>query len=156
MDPGDLIFYGIIAISVISSIVKAVNKKPVDSADTGMPDFKGSRAGEIFKTIIEDLREKEDDYIPSNPKPTPPVMTVPVSRPKVEPLKRPNLAAAFERTRTATENMPRRDSFISRPTPETEVMPEGSTDPILQSLDLKQTDELKKAIIYSEILRPKF
>lgn len=156
MDPGDLIFYGIIAISVVSSIVKAVKKKPGDNVDTGMPDFKGSRAEEIFKTVLEDLREKDDDFIPSNPKPVPPIVKVPVPTLKVEPLKRSSLAADFERMRTATENMPRRESFSAKSSVETEGKPDELSDSILQSIDLRQTDELKKAIIYSEILRPKF
>ena len=154
MDPGDLIFYGIIAISVVSSIVKAVKKKPGGNVDTGMPDFKGSRAEEIFKTVLEDLREKDDDFIPSNPKPS--IETAPVSRPKVELLKRPNLAADFERMREATENMPRRESFSAKSSVETEAKPDDFSDQILPSFDLTQIDELKKVLIYGEILRTKF
>jgi len=156
MDPGDLIFYGIIAISVVSSIVKAVKKKPGDNVDTGMPDFKGSRAEEIFKTVLEDLREKDDDFIPSNPKPVPPIVKVPVPTLKVEPLKRSSLAADFERMRTATENMPRRESFSAKSSVETEAKPDDFSDQILPSFDLTQIDELKKVLIYGEILRPKF
>ena len=156
MDPGDLIFYGVIAVSVVSSILKALKKKPEGEASAGMPDFKGSRPVDIFKTILEEIREKEDDFIPSNPEPVPPIRKTSATKPAVEPVKRPNLASVFEKTRTATENMPRRESFSVKSTIESIRVQDDLSDPVLQSLDLSQADELKKAIIYSEILRPKF
>jgi len=155
MDPGDLIFYGIIAISVISSIVKAVKKKPEEVIDTGMPDYKGSPAGNIFKTILQELEEKDDEYIPSNPKPAP-SMTSQVNKPKMEQLKRQERASAFNKTRTFTGEKPLRESLNSRTSVEAASVPGNLSNPILQNLDLQNMDELKKAIIYSEIIRPKF
>lgn len=156
MDPGDLIFYGIIVVSVVSSIIKATKKKAVDGAETGMPPFRGNTAGDLFRTILEDIKEKEDDYIPASPQRVASNTTTQASKMKVEPLKRSSLASTYEQRRNATENLPRRESFRKNAVIETEVQSENSSDPILQTLDLKQMDELKKAIIYSEIIRPKF
>jgi len=169
MDFGDLIFYGILAISVISSVAKAIKKKPDAQTDgdpeTGMPDFKGSRPGDIFKKLIEEMQDKEDDYIPSNPKPVlqtvvqsekQPVQKLQVVKQKVEPLKRPDLASNYYKNRFVTENMPRREYFKSHVYDAPETVHAIESDPILKNLDLYQMDELKKGIIYSEILRPKF
>jgi len=153
MDLGDLIFYGIIAISVISSISKAIRKKPEESADSGMPDFKGTqpKPRDIFKTVLEELT-KEDDFYPTNPKPAQPVQSVTVSTARVE-KKKP---FASTTSRFVTENTPRRDSFFKNSDLDAQEVKEDLSDPILQMLDIKQPDELKKAILYSEILRPKF
>ncbi|MEA4840606.1 MAG: hypothetical protein VB110_06350 [Bacteroidales bacterium] len=145
MDSGDLIFYGIIAVSIVSSILKAVRKKPEEMKDTGMPDFKGSRTGDLFKSILQELEEKDDEFIPSNPKPAPPI-TSQVNKPKEKQIKRQDMASA----------MPRREPFNAKTTAETVSVSENLSDPILQTLDLQKMDELKKAIIYSEIIRPKF
>jgi len=161
MDRGDLIFYGALAISIISSIIKAGKKKPGDTLDTGMPDFKGSKPGDLFKKVIQDMMEKDDEFIPSSPKPelsnkkvqAVPMKAVPM---KVEPMKRTSLASIYERTKNATENNPRRQDFKTLSNLETVEKIDVFSDPVLQTLDLKQTDELKRAIIYSEILRPKF
>lgn len=79
MDAGDLIFYGLIAISAVASIVKSTKKKEVSSEGDSLPDFKGDVARKIIKTILEE----DDDYIPSNPKP---VVNHEVLRPKPEPV----------------------------------------------------------------------
>lgn len=170
MDIGDLVFYGILAISVISSVAKALKKKTVGEEDASMPDFKGSKPGDIFKRLIEELQEKEDDFIPSNPKPIyqPVEQTVgqfdepqkmgrlQVNKQKVEPLKRPDLASNYYKNRPVSEKIPRRVHFKSHLYEQPETVHETESDPILKTLNLKQMDELKKAIIYSEILRPKF
>jgi len=145
MDSGDLIFYGIIAVSVVFSILKAVRKKPEETKDTGMPDFKGFRTGDLFKSILQELEEKDDEYIPSNPKPVTP-MTSPVNKPKEKQVKRQDMPSA----------MSRRESLNAKTTAETISVSENLSDPILQTLDLQKMDELKRAIIYSEIIRPKF
>ncbi|MDD4922634.1 MAG: hypothetical protein PHS30_09200, partial [Bacteroidales bacterium] len=108
MDPGDIVFYGIIIVSVLSSILKAVKRKPESGGNTGMPDFKGSSPREIFKTILEEMGEKEDDFIPSNPKPvSPPVIKTPSGTAKAQPYLHTERPSGYERTRMATENMPR-------------------------------------------------
>lgn len=153
MDLGDLIFYGIIAISVISSISKAIKKKPEESADGGMPDFKGTqpKPRDIFKTVLEELT-KEDDFYPTNPKPAQPVQPAMASTSGSE----KNKPFASTTSRFVTENTPRRDSFSKNSNIDAQEIKEDLSDPILQKLDIRQPDELKKAIIYSEILRPKF
>jgi|GEM_PF-1347638 len=170
MDIGDLIFYGILAISVISSVTKAIKKKPVSDADASMPDFKGSRPGEIFKKLLDELQDKDDDYIPSNPKPVfqpvvqsdtssldrQPAGRMQVTKQKVEPLKRPDLASNYYKNRPVAEKSPSRVRVKSHLYEEPETVHQTESDPILKSLNLKQMDELKKGIIYSEILRPKF
>jgi len=156
MDAGDLIFYGFIAVSIVSSIVKATKKKTEANPVTGMPDFKGTSRKDIVKSILQEMMEKDDDFIPSNPQPVAQPKPIPVQKLQVEPLKRDSVASAFEKTRMATENSPRRESFIH---------PENSQSPTkLQivensnsvNLGLTEADELRKAIIYSEILRTKF
>ena len=161
MDRGDLIFYGAVAISIISSIIKARKKKEEGAVDTGMPDFKGSKPGDLFKKVIQEMLENDDEYIPSSPKPellNKKVQAVPMKAEpmKVEPMKRTSLASIYERTKNATENNPRRQDFITLSHFENVEKIDAFSDPVLQTLDLKQADELKRAIIYSEILRPKF
>ena len=156
MDFGDLIFYGIIAISVVSSVVKAVKKKPDGNMNTGMPDFKGSRAGDLIRRVLNELDEKDDEYIPKNQKPVQSLKKEPALVPKLEPMKPLDLVAEYQKTRYVTETMPRREYFRSHSKGVPEVVPEELSDPVLQTLNLNQADELKKAILYSEILKPKF
>jgi hypothetical protein len=99
---------------------------------------------------------EEDNYLPTNPKPSAPKQNKPAQTLKVEPLKRQETPAAFERIRNATENKPRREFIQEKTSMQPEVLSEDQPDALLQTLDISQPDELKKAIIYSEILRPKF
>jgi hypothetical protein len=160
MDPGDLIFYGVIVVSVVSSILKAVKKQPGQKVEnTAMPDFKGSRPADIIKTILEEMVEKDDDYLPSNPKPVQPrpvIAKVSGTKPTILPMERQNLSDSLEKIRTSTESHPRKESFNALSSVVTEGKPEDTYDPILEKLDLRNMDELKKAIIYSEIIHPKF
>lgn len=190
MSSGDIIFYGIIAISAISSIVKAVKKNTANDENKAMPDFKGSDAGKWVKSIFEEIGDKDDDFIPSNPKPasnkTPfntykaPIQTskpqsevyiprrsIPIMRPEpmfreklvreamISPFQSSLSASSYNKIKNATENMPRRESFKEKTVlPGEEVL--IATDSNIFSFDLSETEELRKAVIYSEILRPKF
>lgn len=69
MDTGDIIFYGLIALSAVASIVKSAKKKQVDPKEGELPDFKGDKPGKWIKTILEDVVDDDDDFIPVNPKP---------------------------------------------------------------------------------------
>lgn len=161
MESGDLKFWGIVAVSIISFIIKAANKKS-EKTDEAMPDFKGSKAGDIFKKLLDEIQEKEDDYIPKNPRPAtqpsvkPVLKKADVTLERAESMKRPDLAFNYNQNRSATENMPRRKTFESLEVSEPETVHSIESDPILKTLNLSNSDELKRAIIYSEILRPKF
>lgn len=69
MDTGDIIFYGLIALSAVASIVKSAKKKQEDPKEGELPDFKGDKPGKWIKTILEEVVEDDDDFIPVNPKP---------------------------------------------------------------------------------------
>lgn len=161
MESGDLKFWGIVAVSIISVIIKAVNKKS-EKTDEAMPDFKGSKVGDMVKKFLDEVQEKEDDYIPRNPRPAtqpsvkPASQKVQVNLVRAEPMKRPDLAFNYNQNRSATENMPRRKTFESLEVSEPETVHSIESDPVLKTLNLSNSDELKRAIIYNEILRPKF
>jgi hypothetical protein len=156
MDSGDLIFFGIVVISIVTSVVKAIKKKPQIEEGTGMPDFKGSKAGDILKRVLEEMKEKDDDYIPKNPTPVQPVHNNPVFTQKTENLFTSNGNISNNKTGCISVNKSRRILSKEQPVIKTEEIHDDLPDSVLQMLDLNQSDELKKAIIYSEILKPKF
>jgi hypothetical protein len=190
MDAGDLIFYGLIAISAIASIVKSTKKKVVSSEESSLPDFKGDVARKIIKTILEE----DDDYIPSNPKP-------PVNREVLKPKLQPEIVkkstvetksygkwydtegSSGERvdaeSKVNLETYHRINDSLEKPineinndrqksqsvrnvfksgngkqVKENDIdLPESIIDPLS---DFKDFDEVKKALVYGEIMKTKF
>jgi hypothetical protein len=153
MDSGDIVFYLVIAISVIGSIAKAFKKKPTEVPT----ESRKESTKDLMKRILEEIQEK-DDYFPKNqttePKPatSSPIMDV-LAQPRTAAFnKGKNVEAGY----VVPEVRQRKEEF---PSPDQDkkldlvIEPE---DPFLDSLDLSDDDELKKAVVYSEILRPKF
>lgn len=148
MDIGDLFFYGIIAVSVVASVAKSIKKRPEENMNEVLPDFKGSNAGKWMRTIFEDMEEKGNNFIPENPEPITKKANIFDSNQKD--------GGTFSTVSCKTaEKAMNKKGF----TQENDIKPERQTkasDSLLLSLDLSKIDELKKAIIYSEIIRPKF
>lgn len=148
MDIGDLFFYGIIAVSVVASVVKSIKKRPEENKNEDLPDLKGSNAGKWMRTIFEDMGEKVDDFIPENPQPITKNASIFDSNQK-------DGGTISTVSCKAAEKAINKKGF----TQENDIKPErhmNASDSLLLSLDLSKIDELKKAIIYSEIIRPKF
>lgn len=159
MEGNDYFFYIVVALSVIGSILKAFKKKPEDAQE----EPRKSVGGDILKKLLEEMGEK-DDYIPRNPVPVPAPMPAakPVARQaEVSPSARKAQVATSrngnaERGYVVPETKEKRaESFSATKNQSIEPVPEY-VDPFLASLDLSSADEMKKAIIYSEILRTKF
>lgn len=156
MEGNDYFFYIVVALSVIGSIAKAFKKKPVDVQEEPR---KSSVGGDILKRLLEEMGEK-DDYIPRNPVPVP--APKPVARPAEAIPSARKAQVANTRTMSAERGYvvpetkeKRAESFSATKNQIIEPVPEY-VDPFLASLDLSSADEMKKAIIYSEILRTKF
>lgn len=190
MDAGDLIFYGLIAISAVASIVKSTKKKEVSSKEDSLPDFKGDVARKIIKTILEE----DDDYIPSNPKP---VVNHEVLKPKPEPMysktipegnnsyekwydyeaksgekvdaeSKVNLET-YHRSNKSLEktindiNIDRSKSQSVRTAKKADDYKKAASDQTDEQAiilnptdDFKDLDDVKKALIYGEIMKTKF
>jgi len=155
MEHNDYFFYIIVAASVVGSIVKALKKKP----EVGQAESKPSIGGDILKKLLEEMREK-DDYIPRNPVPVPsakPVYKQSVAGPSVNKAK-----PTFDRSKNAEEgyDVPeaKEHHSLSNSMPKSQLFEsvDEPVDPLMASIDLSSTDEMKKAIIYSEIFRTKF
>ena len=155
MESNDYFFYLVIALSVIGSIVKAFKKKPVED----QTEPKTSVGGDILKKLLQEMGDK-DDYIPRNPEPVPatkPILKKPVPSPFVK-------KAQFDSARSRNvekgyitpEVMERNATLTSSSRNQIFEPVEEYVDPLMATIDLSSRDELKKAIIYSEILRTKF
>jgi hypothetical protein len=149
MDKENIIFYLIIALSVVGSIVKALKKKPVEKQPVAQP----RSTGDVLKKLVE---EWQDDYIPKNmesaQKPASPSVVKQQPPKSTLSAKTRNVEKGYE----TPEVKKRVEDFPSKQQPavfEPIVEPE---DPFLGSLDLSESEELKKAVVYSEILRTKF
>ena len=187
MDAGDLIFYGLIAISAVASIVKSVKKKEDKASETGMPDFKGNDP-EVHespeKWLRKILEDRDDDFIPKNPEP----VAKPESQQKTasyegkaaenhssqevfrrsnqsqEVFRRSNQSQeTYSRTNQSLETMPSAAKFDngslhsnSTDKPLLNPAETAAGDLLIPSEDLKNADDLKKAIVYGEIMRTKF
>jgi hypothetical protein len=152
MDSGDIFFYVVIAVSVVSSIVKAARKKK-DVEKQSVPTEKG---GDVFRRILEEMQQA-DDYIPKIPIPEPvaqkakPQVQKPV---QVQPdTTRTSARKNVEEPYLVSEVRASPSSSASRPVPTEEVATE-ETAPF--DFDLSDPEEFKKAVVYSEILKPKF
>lgn len=152
MEHNDYFFYIVVAISVIGSIVKAIKKKPDEDAPKPRRDV----GGDILRKILEEMGDK-DDYIPRKP----------ATEPEIKPVFKPAQAAtttktarvAFDRDKKAEREyvVPEAKESHAAMTPKKGFeYVEEPVDPFLSSLDLSSADELKKAVIYSEIFRTKF
>ncbi|HBL72625.1 MAG TPA: hypothetical protein DD409_06960 [Bacteroidales bacterium] len=198
MDAGDLIFYGMIAVSVVASVVKSVKKKQ-EAAAVHDEDNAGTSTGDGTEWIKNVMRETtkslfdvdDDDFIPRNPKPTPaanrPASTLNTATERTasqsdEGYRRTNQPAEdFRRTNQSSETFRRpnqsaerftrqaislEDKIKAKPTPGSKgkrIVTEGEiaeivASPALLSVsdDLDELQEVRKALIYGEIMRPKF
>lgn len=168
MDLGDIVFYGLIAISAIASIVKSTKKKAEVEEGAELPDFKGNNPGKWIKTILEEVAEADDDFIPSNPKKDATTTTKKVEpvysseakssevfRRQNESLERPNLN--LERdifTKKTTKNKLKTfNSYDESPIYSDSIVDLSVLKP---EEDFKDFSEVKKAIIYGEIVQTKF
>lgn len=152
MEGNDYFFYLVVALSVIGSVVKAFKKKPQEAE----AEPRRNVGGDLLKKILEEMGEK-DDYIPRNPVPAPapkPVFKQPNTVPTV---KKSN--PVFDRSKSAEQGyeVPEaKESHSSMAKNKVFAPVEEYVDPFMASLDLSSPEEMKKAIIYSEIFRTKF
>ena len=155
MEHNDYFFYLVVALSVVGAIVKALKKKPVES----QAEPKSSVGGDILKKMLKELQEK-DDYIPKNPIPAPaakPVAKQPIVSPSAK-----KAQVTFDRSKNAEmgydvpETKERHSVATSLSKSQIYEPVEEYVDPFMATLDLSSADEMKKAIIYSEIFRTKF
>jgi len=147
MEHNDYFFYLIVILSVVGSIVKAFKKKPVEN----QTEPKTSVGGDILKKLLQEMGEK-DDYIPRNPVPVPvakPIAKQPVYSPSAK-----TAHAPFDRSKNA--EIERHTIATSASKSQIFEPVEEYVDPFMATLDLSSGDEMKKAIIYSEIFRTKF
>jgi len=155
MEHNDYFFYIVVAVSVVGSIVKALKKKPEEN----QPESKPSVGGDILKKLLEEMREK-DDYIPRNPVPAP--VAKPVAKQAMASPSAKKPKPLFDRSKNAEEGYvvpeaKERHTIATSASKSPIFEPvEEYVDPFIASIDLSSSDEMKKAIIYSEIFRTKF
>ena len=145
---GDYFFYLIIAISVISAISKAFKKKTEVTSD----ETSNNSGGDVLRKIFRELQEV-DDYIPSKKAPAT-IVAKPVQ-----------VQNEIKREMKGMMNV---DHAYDLPEDEHEFKHESNIASILKTLELEQNDgflsnidltdvdEMKRAIVYSEILNTKF
>jgi hypothetical protein len=136
MDSGDILFYVVIAISVVGSISKAFKKK-TNVEDESIPSKTGA---EIFRKIVQEM-QRGDDFIPVNPKPV-------VVKAQTRNVEHSFSASEVERGQYM-HSTSRSENVLIEPIEEEECE-------FLSSLNFSDSDEIKKAFIYSEILKTKF
>lgn len=168
MDIGDIVFYGLIAISAVASIVKSTKKKAEVEEGAELPDFKGSNPGKWIKTILDEVAEADDDFIPSNP--------------KKEVIQNPHkVETTYSTEAKSSENFRRKNESLERPNLNLErelysknvsksklkSVNNSDTSPVYSESvseisalnpkeDFTESIEVKKAFIYGEILQTKF
>ncbi len=168
MDLGDIVFYGLIAISAIASIVKSTKKKAEVEEGAELPDFKGNNPGKWIKTILEEVAGEDDDFIPSNPKKEviqkpqkvetsyiPEASSSETFRRKNESLERPNLNLERElySKNVSKSKLKSVNNSDTSPVYSESISEVSSLNP---KEDFIESIEVKKAIIYGEILQTKF
>jgi hypothetical protein len=150
MEHNDIFFYLVVAASVIGSVVKAIKKKP----EEGSVEPKRNVGGDILRKLLEEMGEK-DDYIPRNPVPVP----------AAKPIAKTPVGSSGKSNGNVSRTGRVEPGYVVPETKESHAVaftgkrlePEvEEVDPILPSIDLSSHDEMKKAIIYSEIFRTKF
>lgn len=145
MENNDYFFYIIVAASVVGSIVKALKKKPEENQTEAKP----SVGGDILKKLLEEMRDK-DDYIPRNPVPAP--AAKPEAKQSVTNPSARTSSAVFDRKGKVEKGY-----VVPSTSKNNMFQPEEEyVDPFIASIDLSSPEEMKKAIIYSEIFRTKF
>jgi hypothetical protein len=155
MAHNDYFFYIVVAASIVGSIVKAIKKKPEET----QAEPRRNVGGDILKKLLDELGEK-DDYIPRNPVPAPAAKPV-MKQPTVIPSQKKTYVA-FDRSKNAemgyeVPEAKEKHSIIPSDAKNQRFEPiEEYVDPLMASIDLSSPDEMKKAIIYSEIFRTKF
>lgn len=181
MDIGDWVFWGVVAISGIASIAKGTRKKAAE--ETSMPQStvhqEQPTAEDWIKTIIRQSTGgllDDDDFIPKkNSEPQGTQKQQPASRPTSEYKSRPaetvkprTNAEQYRRTNqslevesrahVSLENTPREARKTGlRASEVVSATDSVSTNRLLNPAeDLRDMDEVKKAIIYGEILQTKF
>lgn len=145
---GDYFFYLIIAISVISAIAKAFKKKTEVTSE----DSPNNPGGDVFRKIFRELQEV-DDYIPSSKTPaTKMAKPIQVQKEIIREMKGiMNVDHAYD--------LPEDEHKIKHKSSNTSnlsVLEIEETESFLSNIDLSDVDEMKRAIVYSEILNPKF
>ena len=155
MEHNNYFFYIVVAASVVGSIVKALKKKPEEN----QTEPKSSVGGDIMKKLLQEMQEK-DDYIPRNPVPAPAAKPV-VKQPMVSPSAK-KAQVAFNHSKNAERGydvpVANERHTIATSASKSEIFEpvEEYVDPFMASIDLSSPEEMKKAIIYSEIFRTKF
>ena len=153
MEHNDYFFYIIVAASVVGSIVKALKKKP----DENQTVPKSSVGGDILKKILQEIQEK-DDYIPRNPVPA----AKPIYKQPMVPPSAKKTQTSFNHSKNAERGydvpVANERHTIATSASKSEIFEpiEEYVDPFMASIDLSSPEEMKKAIIYSEIFRTKF
>lgn len=155
MEHNDYFFYLIVILSVVGSIVKAFKKKPVEN----QTEPKTSVGGDILKKLLHEMGEK-DDYIPRNPVPVPAAKSVaklPVPSSSARASQVASVRSGNVEKGYVTPEAKERHTVAASASKNQIFEPvEEYVDPFMATIDLSSGDEMKKAIIYSEILRPKF
>lgn len=160
MDIGDIFFYLVIGASVVGSILKKLPKKDNDTTNDGSKEVRESP----MKKILEEIN-KWDDYIPSTPKPAPKAAPKPQTQSK--PMTHSYEAMSTRQVEKKISTRKNVEDVYVTPIEGTldhsanlasnifsESVAENSMGNI--TIDLGDVDEMKKAIIYSEILTPKY
>ncbi len=149
MDSGDIFFFAVVAVSVGGSILKAIRKKGVAEQETAT----GKSGGDIFRKFLQEI-EQADDYIPKsqeNPAPAPLITKKIKEEPEMAAFRK-NVEAAY----LMPENSEGEDaSWINASKP---IVAENALEDPEPDCDFSLSDPetLKKAVVYSEILKTKF
>lgn len=150
MDHSDIYLYLIIAFSVIVSVVKKARKQAEKTEE--MPESEG---GDVFRKLLEEIQRAQ-----GVPKPQ--------SKPVVQPAagnaasgsakKKPFASIDTDRTVVVEKGyvVPENSHHQHMSAPLEIIQEPEPVDSVLQSINLQEKDELKKAVIYSEIFRTKF
>lgn len=136
MDSGDIIFYVVIAISVVGSISKAFKKK----ADVEMDELPPQSGAEIFRKIVQEM-QRGDDFIPANPKPA-------VAKVQARNVEQSYVMPEVDRRQQSHSTNISKNSILEPI--------EDEEDELISSMNLTDADEFRKAFVYSEILKTKF
>lgn len=146
MEHNDYIFFIIIALSVVVSVIKKARKQAADSGEDG-------GTGDVFRKLLEEMQRAAEPKKPA---------TNPASRPASGSASGSvkNRAASVDTDRSVVVEqgyvVPENSHHQPMASPLLIAEEPEPVDPVLRSLNLQDGDELKKAVIYSEIFRTKF
>jgi len=185
MDIGDWVFWGMVAVSGIATLSKATKKKASEqtSQQPTSTEERKSDADEWIKNILNEttkgLLDTDDEFIPKNaPKPsvvrsetTAPQLNKEYSKNTNEAAQKSSNAELYRRSnqsleisarpRISQENTPFVEGKVShtglRASMNTSVSDIIYDQPLLDPVDdFNEMEEVRKAIIYGEIMRSKF